>query len=57
MTISKLANDTYAMTDRERQNLSQTIDYSQINSIPEMWSIVAVKCGSVVALNAPHNKP
>jgi long-chain acyl-CoA synthetase len=57
MTTSKLANDTYAMTDRERQNLSQTIDYSQINSLPEMWSIVAAKCGEVVALNAPHSKP
>jgi long-chain acyl-CoA synthetase len=57
MTITKLANDTYAMTDRERQNLRQTIDYSRINSIPEIWSIVAAKCGSVVALNAPHSKP
>jgi long-chain acyl-CoA synthetase len=57
MTITKLANDTYAMTDRERQNLSKTIDYSQLNYLPEMWSILADKCGSVIALNAPHLKP
>jgi long-chain acyl-CoA synthetase len=57
MTITKLANDTYAMTDRERQNLKLTIDYSQLNSLPEMWSIVAAKCGAVVALNSPHSKP
>jgi long-chain acyl-CoA synthetase len=57
MITSKLANDTYAMTDRERQNLSQTIDYSQINSIPEMWSIVARKCGNIIAVNTPHSKP
>jgi long-chain acyl-CoA synthetase len=57
MTTSRLANYHYPMTDREQQNLSQTIDYSQINSIPEIWSIVAAKCGSIVALNAPHSKP
>jgi long-chain acyl-CoA synthetase len=57
MTITKLANDTYAMTDRERQNLSKTINYSQLNSLPDMWSILAEKCGSVVALNSPHSKP
>jgi long-chain acyl-CoA synthetase len=57
MTITKLANDTYAMTDRERQNLSQTINYSQLNSLPGIWSILAAKCGSVVALNSPHSKP
>ena len=57
MTVTKLANDTYAMTDRERQNLQRTIDYSQINCLPEMWPILAAKCGSVVALNSPHSKP
>ncbi len=57
MTITKQANDTYAMTDRERQNLGKTINYSQLNSLPEMWSIVAAKAGSVVALNSPHSKP
>jgi long-chain acyl-CoA synthetase len=57
MTITKLANDTYAMTDRERQNLKLTIDYSQLNYLPEIWSTLAAKCGSVVALNSPHSKP
>jgi long-chain acyl-CoA synthetase len=57
MTTARLANYPYSITDREWQNLSQTIDYTQIDSIPEIWSIVAAQCGSVVALNAPHNKP
>jgi long-chain acyl-CoA synthetase len=57
MTNSRLANYPYQITDRERESLLQTIDYTQINSLPEMWSIVAAKCGSVVALNAPHIKP
>ncbi|MCY7367622.1 MAG: AMP-binding protein, partial [Chamaesiphon sp.] len=57
MTITKLENDIYPMTDRERQNLKLTIDYSQINYLPEMWSTLATKCGAVVALNSPHSKP
>jgi long-chain acyl-CoA synthetase len=54
MTTSRLDKYPYQITDRERQNLSQTIDYSQINSLPEIWAIVAAKCGDVVALDAPH---
>jgi long-chain acyl-CoA synthetase len=57
MTTSRLANYPYQITDREGQNLSKTIDYSQINAIPEMWEIVAANCGDIVALNAPHSKP
>ena len=57
MITTKFANYPYKITDRERQNISQTIDYTQINSIPEIWAIVAAKCGDVVALDAPHSKP
>lgn len=57
MITSRLDKYPYQISDRERQNLSQTIDYSQINSLPEIWAIVAAKCGSVVALNAPHLNP
>jgi long-chain acyl-CoA synthetase len=57
MTTSRLANYPYQITDQEQQSLLQTIDYTQINSLPEIWSIVAAKCGAVVALNAPHIKP
>jgi long-chain acyl-CoA synthetase len=57
MTTSKLTNYPYLITDREQQNLNQTIDYTQINSVPEIWAIVADRCGSIVAVNAPHSKP
>jgi long-chain acyl-CoA synthetase len=57
MTTAKFANYPYAITDRERQNIERTIDYTQINSIPEIWPIVAAKCGDVVAVNAPHSQP
>jgi long-chain acyl-CoA synthetase len=56
MTTSTFANYPYQITDRERENLSKTIDYTQIKAIPEIWSIVAAKCGDIVALDAPHLK-
>ncbi len=56
MATSTLTNYPYQISEIERQNLSQTIDYTQIDSIPEIWSIVAAKCGDVVALDAPHLK-
>ncbi len=57
MTISRLASYPYQITDREQQNLLKTIDYTQIGSVPEIWSILAAKCGSVVCLNSPHSQP
>jgi long-chain acyl-CoA synthetase len=57
MTTTRLANYPYQITDREGQNLVQTIDYSQINGIPEIWEIVAAKYGKTVAVKAPHSKP
>ena len=56
MTTSTFANYPYPLTDRERLNLSKTIDHTQLNSIPEMWSVLAAKCGDVVALSSPHAK-
>jgi long-chain acyl-CoA synthetase len=57
MTISRLASYPYQITDREQQNLLKTIDYTQISSVPEIWPILAAKCGSVVCLNSPHSQP
>jgi long-chain acyl-CoA synthetase len=53
----RLKDYPYATTDREAQNLSRTIDYTQIDSIPEMWAILTARCGDTVALHAPHSKP
>jgi long-chain acyl-CoA synthetase len=57
MTTSRLASYPYQITDREQQNLLKTIDYTQINSVPEIWPILAAQCGSVVCLKAPHSEP
>jgi long-chain acyl-CoA synthetase len=57
MTTSRLASYPYQITDREQQNLLKTIDYTQISSVPEIWPLLAAKCGSVMCLNAPHSEP
>jgi long-chain acyl-CoA synthetase len=56
-TSTRLKDYPYATTDRERQNLSRTIDYTQVSSIPAMWEILTARCGDTVALHAPHSKP
>ncbi|MEG4057890.1 MULTISPECIES: long-chain fatty acid--CoA ligase [unclassified Microcoleus] len=45
------------MTDRDRANLSRLIDYSSIQSVPEIWAIVKQKFGQTVALHDPHSQP
>lgn len=57
MITSRLERYPYQLNEREQQNILKTIDYTAIDAIPEIWEIVAAKCGDVVALNAPHLKP
>ncbi|MFS8119349.1 MAG: AMP-dependent synthetase/ligase [Microcoleus sp.] len=45
------------MSDIERANLSRTIDYSSIRSIPEIWAIVKQRFPQTVALHDPHSQP
>lgn len=40
------------ITQQEREHLKRLVDYSQIQSLPEIWSIVAEKFANVVALNS-----
>ncbi len=32
-------------------------DYSTLNSLPEMWDLIAQECGEIIALWDPHSKP
>ena len=45
------------MTERERLLLQGLVDYSHVQSVPEIWSVVANKFGDTVALLDPHAKP
>ena len=45
------------MTDRDRANLSRLIDYTSIQSVPEIWAIVKQRFPQTVALHDPHSQP
>lgn len=47
----------YKMSDRERDNLQHAADYSQVQSLPEVWHIAAQRFGNIIALHDPHSEP
>ena len=55
--MSKQSPSAYPMSDHDQANLSQTADYSSIESLPEIWSLAAKRFGDTVALHDPHAKP
>ncbi|MDJ0674580.1 MAG: long-chain fatty acid--CoA ligase [Calothrix sp. MO_167.B42] len=57
LKTSAQQNLSLPMTKRERLLLQSLIDYSQVQSLPEIWSVVANKFGDTVALRDPHGKP
>jgi len=46
-----------SMSVQERNLLKPLVDYSSIQSLPEIWSIAAQRFGQVIALRDPHAKP
>jgi long-chain acyl-CoA synthetase len=47
----------YTMSERERRNLSLLVDYSEVQSLPEIWAIAAQRFSQTIALHDPHSKP
>ncbi len=47
----------YSLTALEQANFDRTVNYLNIQSLPEVWSIAAKKFSDVVALFAPHLQP
>lgn len=45
------------LTPQEQTNLSQAIDYSHVQSIAEIWPIIAEKFPNQTALEDPHGSP
>jgi long-chain acyl-CoA synthetase len=50
-------NLPYPLTAQERSNIQPLVDYTAINSIPEIWAIARNKFGDTIALKAPHSSP
>lgn len=45
------------MSEIERANLSHVVDYTSIQSLPEIWPITKQKFAQVLALHDPHSQP
>ncbi|MDZ8108381.1 MAG: long-chain fatty acid--CoA ligase [Nostoc sp. DedQUE12a] len=45
------------ISERERQALKKLVDYTNVQSLPEIWPLAAKEFGDVVALHNPHTKP
>jgi len=50
-------SSSFQLTKQERANLRLLVDYSSIQSLPEIWPITAKRFETVVALKDPHAKP
>jgi long-chain acyl-CoA synthetase len=57
MSHNRSSDLYFNLTERERSNLKRTIDYSSVQSLPEIWAIAVAKFGDTVALHDPHAKP
>ncbi|MEH2064444.1 MAG: AMP-binding protein [Nostoc sp.] len=45
------------ISEGERQALKRLVDYTNVESLPEVWPLAAQRFGDVVALRNPHAKP
>ncbi|MBW4685879.1 MAG: long-chain fatty acid--CoA ligase [Komarekiella atlantica HA4396-MV6] len=45
------------ITQRERQALERLVDYTNVESLPEIWPLAAKRFGDTVVLHSPHAKP
>ncbi|MEH2171261.1 AMP-dependent synthetase/ligase [Nostoc sp.] len=58
MSTTKTASSFLSnISERERQALKRLVDYTNVESLPEIWPLAAQRFGDVVALRNPHAKP
>ncbi|MEI6442392.1 MAG: long-chain fatty acid--CoA ligase [Nostocales cyanobacterium ELA583] len=58
MTNNQSATSFLAnISQRESLALQSLVDYTNVESLPEIWTLVAKKFGNIVALHNPHSKP
>ncbi len=48
---------TTPLMPEEQNNLQAAADYSQVQSVPEMWALAAQRFGETLAVRDPHGKP
>lgn len=45
------------ISEQEREALKRLVDYTNVESLPEIWPLAAERFGDIVALRNPHAKP
>ncbi|MEJ6484629.1 long-chain fatty acid--CoA ligase [Nostoc punctiforme UO1] len=45
------------ISEQEREALKRLVDYTNVESLPEVWPLASQRFGDVVALRSPHAKP
>jgi len=45
------------LIEKDQENLKFLVDYSSVQSVPEIWPIAAKQFGETIALHNPHAKP
>jgi long-chain acyl-CoA synthetase len=45
------------ISEQEREALKRLVDYTNVESLPEVWPLASQRFGDVVALRNPHTKP
>jgi long-chain acyl-CoA synthetase len=51
------SNFSFNLTERERLNLTRMVDYSSVESLPEIWALAQKRFGDTIALKDPHSEP
>ncbi len=58
MTNNQSATSFLAnISEQESLALQSLVDYTNVESLPEIWTLAARKFGNIVALHNPHSKP
>jgi len=57
MLSTRPTPETFNLSERERSCMQHLIDYSSVQSLPEIWPIAQEKFGDTIALCDPHTKP
>lgn len=58
MSKTSVTADIFSqISERERLALKRLADFSNVETLPEIWDLVAKRCGDTVALRDPHSLP
>ncbi|MEO1185001.1 MAG: AMP-binding protein [Cyanobacteria bacterium J06636_27] len=56
-TMNSTNNQFSKLAQKDQQNLKSVVDYSSVESLPEIWSMAAQRFGNTLALHNPHARP